>query len=844
MRPARFEVLSPAEAQQIDAASMSVLENVGLRVDLKRARDAFREAGAHVDEATRSVRIPEKLVRSAIERAPTGFTLYGADPDVQLEIGTDRVSFAALGTPTNIVDTETGQRRPTTLDDLRNHLRLIDALDHIDNSQMDIWPTDIPMTTIHVEAILAWAQNSRKSFGMGCYGSMASEDMMRMMAIAVGGKEELKRRPRFFGICSAMSPLQMIKLQLEGMFLLAEYGQPMAMSPEAMAGATAPVTLAGLLAQQNAEILAHIALAQIIAPGTPVLYGTVSTIADMATGNVALGAVETGLITAGAAQLARYYGLPSRSVGGASDAKTLDAQCMLERVSTLLPAVLAGVHFITCGGTLESTTTESHPLLVLDDVLCGVARRLARGIDVSDETIALDLIQEVGWQGDYLSQPHTARHFRQEHFLQKLLRRDGRQSWESKGSKTALDLARERVREILARHEPRELEPAVPSGRTRSLSDYRFDTKAVHAGQEPDPVTGSVTPPIHMTTTFKLPQPGPELMDALFLKGDRPPHVYTRWSNPSLRTLEEKMAALEGAEAGVAFASGMAVVSGVLLTFLGAGDHVVASDVCYASDVEAVRAALRPETKLVYVETPANPILRLTDIAAVADIAHRGGARLVVDSTFATPVLQKPLSLGADLVLHSMTKYLGGHGDALGGIALGAREATDEIRQGMLIHLGGAMSPFNAWLINRGLATLSLRMRKHQESALTVARFLEQHPGVGRVIYPGLASHPQHDLATRQMSGPGGMVVAQVDLEAAMNIVQRVRVFTYATSLGDYQSLLFYYPTDLYVDGATYLGDDQKRAIREWTGDGIMRLSIGLEDAEDLVADLDRALVA
>jgi trimethylamine--corrinoid protein Co-methyltransferase len=461
MRPAHFEVLSPAEVERIDAASMDVLENVGLRVDLARARDAFREAGARVDEDSHTVRMPEQLVRSAVGRAPGSFTLYGADPSVQLEIGTDRVNFAALGTPTHIIDGDTGQRRPTTLEDLRNHLRLIDALEHINNSQMDVWPTDVPMTTIHVEAILAWAQNCRKSFGMGCYGVMASEDMMRMMAIAVGGKEELKRRPRFFGICSAMSPLQMIKLQLEGMFLLAEYGQPMAMSPEAMAGATAPVTLAGLLAQQNAEILAHIALAQIIAPGTPVLYGTVSTVADMATGNVGLGAIETGLISAAAAQLARHYGVPCRSVGGATDAKTLDLQCMLERVGTLLPAVLAGVHFITCGGTLESTNTESHALMVLDDAACARALRLARGIEVSDETLALDLIKEVGWQGDYLAQPHTAEHFRREHVLSKLLRRDGRETWERKGSKSALDLAQARVREILAKHEPRPLEPAL-----------------------------------------------------------------------------------------------------------------------------------------------------------------------------------------------------------------------------------------------------------------------------------------------------------------------------------------------------------------------------------------------
>jgi cystathionine beta-lyase/cystathionine gamma-synthase len=396
------------------------------------------------------------------------------------------------------------------------------------------------------------------------------------------------------------------------------------------------------------------------------------------------------------------------------------------------------------------------------------------------------------------------------------------------------------------------------------MSEYRFDTQAIHAGQEPDPVTGSVTPPIHMTSTFKLPEPGPRLMDALFLRGDQPPHVYTRWSNPSLRTLEEKMAALEGAEAGVTFASGMAAVSSLLLAFLGAGDHVVASDVCYAGSVEflglhagrygievslvdtsdagAVRSALRPNTRLVYVETPANPILRLTDIAAVAGIAHEAGVPLAVDSTFATPALQKPLSLGADYVLHSMTKYLCGHGDALGGIVLGGREGIHKIREDTLIHLGGALSPFNAWLINRGLATLSLRMQRHQESALAVARFLEQHPKIGRVLYPGLESHPQHDLARRQMSGFGGMVVAQMAMEAAANLVQQVRVFTYATSLGDYQSLLFYYPTDMYVDSATYLDAEQKRVIREWAGDGIMRISIGLEDPRDLVADLEQAL--
>ena len=480
MKPRHLEVLGPAEVKQIDCASVNILENVGVRVDLKRARELLQEAGAHVDEEGRSVRIPERLVRWAIEQAPGQFTLYGADPDFHLEIGNDQVHFAGLGVLTGVLDRETGELRPATLEDQRNHLRLVDALPNIAATPIGLWPADIPMTTIHVEAVLAWAQNCRKPFGMGAYGAMASEDMMRMMAIAVGGKEELKRRPRFFGTCSAVSPLHMAQMQLEGMFLFAEYRQPMVMGPEAMSGATAPATLAGLLAQHNAEVLAHVTLAQTIAPGTPVAYGCASTIADMATGNIATGAVESGLITAGAAQMARHYSLPCRALAGATDAKTLDLQCMLERTVTLMSAAFAGVHFIACAGTLDGITVFSEPLLVLDDELCGLALRLTRGIEVSEETLAVELITEVGWQGHYLDQLHTARHYRREHYLPRLLRRESREVWESKGSKTALDLARERVRELLARHRPRELDPAVEKEmldyldmvRRRTMDDY------------------------------------------------------------------------------------------------------------------------------------------------------------------------------------------------------------------------------------------------------------------------------------------------------------------------------------------------------------------------------------
>jgi trimethylamine--corrinoid protein Co-methyltransferase len=469
MRAARFEVLSPREVERIHNASMDVLATVGIKVDYATARDLFRQAGAEVDDERACVRIPEELVCRALDQAPDQFTLYGADPDFQMAIGGGKVHFAGLGTPTDIIDTETGEHRPSTMADVVRHIQLINGCRHIHNSQMDVWPNDVPMTTIHAEAIWAWAHHSRKPFGMGCYGYLPTLDMMRMMALAVGGKEELRQRPRFFAICSVGSPLQMLQMQAEGLLICADYGQPLAMSPEAIAGATAPVTLAGLLVQQNANILAHVTLAQIFRPGTPVLYGTVSTIANMRLGTVALGAVETGLITAGAAQLARHYGLPCRSVGGTTEAKLGDVQAGFERTATLLQAVLAGVDFITCGGTLDSTMLESEPLLVLDDELCGAALQVARGVEVDDDTLALDVIKEVGSSGHYLDHEQTARRFRDEHFIPDLLPREPFDTWLANGAHSAMDRARERVRQILSEHRPRELDPAVE----RDLGAYR-----------------------------------------------------------------------------------------------------------------------------------------------------------------------------------------------------------------------------------------------------------------------------------------------------------------------------------------------------------------------------------
>jgi trimethylamine--corrinoid protein Co-methyltransferase len=361
-----------------------------------------------------------------------------------------------------------------------DHIILINACDYIHNSQMDVWPGDIPMSTIHTEAIWAWAHNSRKPYGMGCYGYLPTWDMMRMTAIAVGGKKELQARPRFFAICSVVSPLQMDQMQAEGLLICADYGQPVTLAPEAIAGLTAPVTLAGLVAQENAAILAHIALAQIFRPGAPVLYGTVSTTANMRDGTVALGSIETGLITAASAQMARYYGLPIRSVGGSTESKREDLQAGVERMGTLLPAVQAGVNLITCAGTLDSTMLESHALLLLDDEICGAAVRLARGIEVSEETLAVDLIKEMGFSGNYITAEPTARLFRKELFIPTMFSREPYETWEKEGRKLAIDHARERALDILAKHQPLELDPAIErelaafkaSAAERNLQEY------------------------------------------------------------------------------------------------------------------------------------------------------------------------------------------------------------------------------------------------------------------------------------------------------------------------------------------------------------------------------------
>ncbi len=351
--------------------------------------------------------------------------------------------------------------------------------------------------------------------------------------------------------------------------------------------------------------------------------------------------------------------------------------------------------------------------------------------------------------------------------------------------------------------------------------------------------------------------------------GDNTPFIYTRWGNPTVDGLQRKLSALEGVEATICFASGMAASAAVFFSFLSAGDHLIISDVTYAgvaelardtlprfgievtpvnmSDLAAVEAAIRPNTRLIHSETPVNPLVRLTDLAAVSAIARRAGALHSCDATFASPIATRPADFGVDLVIHALTKYIGGHGDALGGSVSGTSELISRLNAEAAIHHGGVLSPFNAWLIARGASTLPLRMRAHGENAMSVAQFLENHSGVTRVIYPGLQSHPQHELAKRQMKTFSGMVAFQVGGKArgealAETMMKRFEVIHYAVSLGHHRSLCFWMETAGLMQSSFRLTAEQEESYRQYAGDGIFRLSVGLEDASDLMRDLDRVL--
>jgi cystathionine beta-lyase/cystathionine gamma-synthase len=374
-----------------------------------------------------------------------------------------------------------------------------------------------------------------------------------------------------------------------------------------------------------------------------------------------------------------------------------------------------------------------------------------------------------------------------------------------------------------------------------------FATDAIHAGQHPDPSTGAIITPIYQTSTY--------VQEGL---GKHRGYEYARTQNPTRSAVEANIATLEKGVGAVAFSSGMAAISAVL-TFVKKGERVVVTEDLYGgtyrlfeqvlspygirfsyvdtSRIENVEGGMADDVTMIFLETPTNPVLRITDLAAVSDIARRHQARMVVDNTFMSPYFQRPLDLGADLVLHSATKYLNGHSDSVGGVVVVSRQADLEHLAFIQNAVGAILSPFDSWLLLRGTKTLALRMEKHNANAIALATYLSQHPKLGKVYYPGLSGHPAHDLAKKQMSGFGGMLSFETgSLEAAKRVLEGARVFSLAESLGGVESLISH-PASM-THASIPLEDRQRFGVT----DGLVRLSVGVEDVEDLQADLEQAL--
>jgi len=375
----------------------------------------------------------------------------------------------------------------------------------------------------------------------------------------------------------------------------------------------------------------------------------------------------------------------------------------------------------------------------------------------------------------------------------------------------------------------------------------RFSTVCIHAGQAPDPGTGAIITPIFQTSTY--------VQDEL---GHHKGYEYARTQNPTRAALEANVAAIEGGQVAYAFASGMAAINAIA-SGLQSGDHVVVTDNTYGgtfrlfdkvlrkfgleftyvdtSCPDQIEAALRPATKMLFVETPTNPVLRLTDLARAAEIAHARGVKLVVDNTFASPAVQRPIEFGADLVIHSTTKYLNGHSDSVGGIVIAAREEDAEWLKFVQNAAGAILSPFDSWLVLRGTKTLTVRVAQHNANAMALAQFLSTHPKVQSVIYPGLPSHPQHDLATRQMRGFGGMLSFDVGtFEEARRVCNSVRLMALAESLGGVETLISH-PASM-----THASVPPERRAAIGLTDSLVRVSAGIEDVQDLIDDIGHAL--
>lgn len=485
MRTNRMEVLAREEIQQIHDTTLELLETVGVRVESEEARTFLKKNGAIVEDKNTNhfVKFPEELIKEQLKKVPDNFSLWGPDGSYQVTVNTSNINFVTFGAAMRTYDPSRKNRsRKSTLDDAIQHIRVVNELKNITSSGVDVWPNDVPFTELHCHTIREWARHSYKPFGMACYGRTASQDMMNLASIIVGGEEELVKKPRLLGVFNPTSPLILPQILLNGLFIFSKYKQPVNITSAAGAGSTAPATLGGVLTQTNIEILSTIVLTQLINPGTPVLYGSTNTIMDPSTGNMAYGSIEFGLISVGAAQLAHFYNIPSKGSGALTDSKCFDLQNGFERFMTLLFAANAGHNYITCAGTYESSISEALELLVIDDELAGMIKRGMEGITINDDTIASEEIKKIATTAkNYLGTKHSVKYTRKEIFVPQLVNRERQEKWRKAGSKDIVTVAREKVNSILQSQKGPGLSPHIEAElndytkrvASRSLDDYR-----------------------------------------------------------------------------------------------------------------------------------------------------------------------------------------------------------------------------------------------------------------------------------------------------------------------------------------------------------------------------------
>ncbi len=466
MKLNQTKVLSKDEIETIHSATLELFEKIGIKIDCEDTRKLLQEFGAEIDQTSDFVKFPESLIKEQLKKVPNSFTLYGPDGSYNIEINKDNIYFLPIGAPVKMYDPSKKKGvRKSILEDTIKQMRIVDQSDHLSCSQIDFWPGDVKYTTIHTFCIYNWAKNLNKPYGHGVFGKVVSQDSINMASIVVGGEDELMQRPRLFGIFNPTSPLHLPKIMTNGLAIFTKYKQPVVIAPEALGGTSAPVTLAGLLTQTNAEILGGIILSQIFRPNSPVFYGSVSHTTDMRSGNSAIGAIETGLITAGIAQLAKFYDIPSRAVAGVTDSKCLDLQNGFERFQTLMFAAQAGINFITCAGTYEATLAGSLELTVIDNELVGMIKRAFEGIEVNQDTIGLETIKKVATSNQkgvsFLGEKHTRKYMKRELYIPNLVDRNRRATWLKRGAKDIMKMATERVDEILQNFTEYEIAPDI-----------------------------------------------------------------------------------------------------------------------------------------------------------------------------------------------------------------------------------------------------------------------------------------------------------------------------------------------------------------------------------------------